>query len=503
MTKILSLILFGVIFINSLVSLDPDFGWHIRIGEIFASRGVISYDLFSYTMPSYHFVNHEWATDIMLAKLYAYGEMPLLAFLFSLLVIAAVLISFSASSPSEKKKSGLFIIGTVAMLPLTGIRPQIITWFFFSVLIVVITQERVWKKWRWYIPAFFLLWANLHGGFFAGIFCLLVKLVVDTWKTKKLLRADAVVLFISLFVTLINPYGVSLWKEVWISLSDTHLRWSIGEWATAFLYLNIMLFLLFTLSFALFLKYRKRFSLLEKTLYLVFLFAAISSVRNAPLFVLITLPFIYKGLGFLEAEAARIPHGKKRLAIVTRVFIGIVSIFLIVQGYIQIQSTRNTSEQFFYPKKAITYLKVHPSSGNLFASYNWGGYLIWQYPEKKVFVDGRMPSWKNENAPYLESTYAFKEYEQTLEGTIPFTKTAEKYQIDTVLLPIYTEVRQNVVDAYVEKVISTITQKKETENIYEQLPKLGWKIVYKDEIAVVYRPQVKIQNAKVKNSGQK
>ena len=47
-----------------------------------------------------------------------------------------------------------------------------------------------------------------------------------------------------------------------------------------------------------------------------------------------------------------------------------------------------------YPLGAVKYLHENPIEGNMFNEYNWGGFLIWQYPEKKVFIDGRMPSWK-------------------------------------------------------------------------------------------------------------
>jgi len=38
----------------------------------------------------------------------------------------------------------------------------------------------------------------------------------------------------------------------------------------------------------------------------------------------------------------------------------------------------------------------------VFNTYHWGGYLIYTYPNAKVFVDGRMPAWINEDgeSPY-------------------------------------------------------------------------------------------------------
>ena len=40
----------------------------------------------------------------------------------------------------------------------------------------------------------------------------------------------------------------------------------------------------------------------------------------------------------------------------------------------------------------------------LFTFYDWGGYLIWNYPEIKPSIDGRMFFWKDDNgySPFVE-----------------------------------------------------------------------------------------------------
>jgi len=37
----------------------------------------------------------------------------------------------------------------------------------------------------------------------------------------------------------------------------------------------------------------------------------------------------------------------------------------------------------------------------LFNDYDFGGYLIWQLPQTKIYIDGRMPSWKYTGENYL------------------------------------------------------------------------------------------------------
>ncbi len=43
-----------------------------------------------------------------------------------------------------------------------------------------------------------------------------------------------------------------------------------------------------------------------------------------------------------------------------------------------------------YPAGVLPYLKAHPPQGNLMNFYLWGGYLGWNDPEMKVFVDSRV-----------------------------------------------------------------------------------------------------------------
>lgn len=51
-------------------------------------------------------------------------------------------------------------------------------------------------------------------------------------------------------------------------------------------------------------------------------------------------------------------------------------------------------------------LKQFPQlSGNVYANYEWGGFLIWQKPNVKVFVDGRMSAWKTGDGTYPYQTY--------------------------------------------------------------------------------------------------
>ena len=84
---------------------------------------------------------------------------------------------------------------------------------------------------------------------------------------------------------------------------------------------------------------------------------------------------------------------------------------LLVLGFQHISKTYtwNTNpevlaEKTNSPHEAIQYLKSIDiaDKANMFNGYNYGGYLIWNYPEEKTFIDGRMPHWRTEDRHLLK-----------------------------------------------------------------------------------------------------
>lgn len=309
---------------------------------------------------------------------------------------------------------------------------------------------------------------------------------------------DLVVLLLCFLATLINPYGIHLWQEVFVSLLDSRLRWSVVEWWPIIFGFNIVHILLVVFASLLVFHFRKKFSLFQLLSFSVFLWAGVTSIRNMPFFIIIAFPLIIQAMNWFVHKIAAIPLGKERFAKAWIVFSLIALVFFTAQIAVDYQGIINSQKEKFYPQQAIIYLKTHPTTGQLFSDYNWGGYFIWQYPEKKVFIDGRMPSWRNSHPGKQESAYAFGEYFDLLDGTSPFAKAVEKYQIDTVVLPPFIPKKPNVVDEYVENFINTVFHKQKHDVIYTQLKKMHWVIVYKDNTSVIYRPQAKMQNAKGK-----
>src|SRR3989344_8844483 len=83
---------FLIYFLKAKIFLDPDFGWSLRLGELILKSGIPNKDPFSYTMPSYPYVDYEWLTHVTMAKLYSLSGYTGLALIFTLFAIITILV---------------------------------------------------------------------------------------------------------------------------------------------------------------------------------------------------------------------------------------------------------------------------------------------------------------------------------------------------------------------------------------------------------------------------
>ncbi len=478
---------------RGLFTVDSDFGWHIRAGEYILAHGIPYKDPFSYAMPSYLFVDHEWLTNVIWTLTMSHiGYWPL-AVAYALLGVAAIVIQF----PLTKKKWLLIPVFLTAgtLLDFVGVRTQVIDWLLLSMLIVVLWKKDIWEKWRFFLPLLFLFWANVHGGFGIGLGVLGIVFVTRSIEERKGIKQNFFLLAVCVLITLVNPFGIRLWGEFWNQLSDTNLRWSIEEWYPVVYFTNFSFWIYLILSVFLIIRYRRKYSLTELTLYGVFLLAAVGSIRNIPLWMIISFSLTARGFYLLGKEAAQHLYGIDRFKIFYYGFFIIVCVFFATQwGIYYYSEYLSRGEGSGYPVKAVTYLHRHLPKGQIFSSYNWGGYLLWNLPEKKDFIDGRMPSWRwHLNSP-TESNYAFVDYVNVLEQKTPFAPFATKFHITTILVPT-PDLKKPVIKFFGIPVKNNTLLKQLLDsglpnftfyNVSNEAKKLGWVEVYHDKTATIF-----------------
>lgn len=475
--KIIFLVLFAVVvffifFIENLLSLDPDFGWHLRMGEIIIKNGIPKTDPFSYTMPSFPFVDHEWLSNVLIHFIYK-KSFFLLAIVFALFPLFALLITFYKSF--KFYLFGIYVLSFSILLYFSGIRVQVISWAFSAILLLIVLNGDLWKKFRLLIPFLVILWANLHGGFSIAIYILALTIVAKIIE-RKIEKLDIAVFVASIFATFLNPYGARLWGEIFLQIGDPTLRWRIAEWLPAVFFIKFSFLLLLAVSLALFLEFKRKVRILDTSIFLGLFLLSFLSVRHMPFFIIANLIIAPKLFSFLLPEL----KGKLKKDRFNKVALVFAVLSLVIFSFEYINGSERIFSHDNYPAKAVFYLKKQKIEGQVFSGYDWGGYLIWKMPEKKVFIDGRMPSWRWE-APKNESNYAFLDYSKIISGEKDHKAYFEKYNITFVLYKKPFRNRSIVLNLF------RFFKKEKRLNLAERLEKDSWEKVYEDGIAVIYR----------------
>ncbi|NTU46993.1 hypothetical protein HGA88_05190 [Candidatus Roizmanbacteria bacterium] len=414
------------------VSIDPDFGWHLKMGEYILQHGIPKTDPFSYTMPSYPFVDYEWLANIFIYQLYKFGRMGLLSLLFTGVLLSAFIIQIPKKYYSFAVLPLLLIFVTI--LSFVGIRIQIIVWFIFSLFFILLKNydRLTWQ--RYLIPFILLFWTNIHGSFFIGLILLVLFFVSCFLQKRKITIQDWLIVLFSVISSVISPYGFRLWEEILSISNDQYLHTAISEWLPTIFIPLIPLWFYTAFSLVLVWKQRNHFSLFEKITYVFFLLMGLWSIRHMILWFIVSLGMTVAAIQFFYSDVKKISEGKERFWFMYKIFFSIVIVVCIAQTGMNLKDTFISQEEHWYPKQSVLFIKGQHLEGNIFSLYEWGGYLIWNLPEKKVFIDGRMPTWRLPNKKQNQSSYAFKEYMDVMAGKIPFKTIQEKYNISYLLI---------------------------------------------------------------------
>ncbi len=377
--------IFLVFFLWSVLHLDTDFGWHLRSGQHFLEFGIPKTDIYTYTADYFPWVNHEWLSDILLALLGSFGSYTFIAAVYAGMWTLAVWIVGRRIHPA------LIIVAVLGILPFAGIRA--ITWSMLGLALLILLLRQKDKRWRLAIPLLFLAWANLHGSFLIGI-------AYGGWQVlrEKSWRL-AVIGIVALGVTIINPYGAELYREIFMTMLDPNLHERISEWARFAFPVGSVVYTLVWLGITL--QHGRDWRKYIRFDVLLFLMS-VSSVRMVPLFILVSLAPLSRDIQAIAKkikESGATEKMQKRVVSISSSSIVIAALVLTSWPFF-VGHDNETADG--YPVQSVAYLTEHPCNGQLFNHYNYGGYLIWALPSHKVYIDGRMPSWRHDGRMWME-----------------------------------------------------------------------------------------------------
>ncbi|MBI3341604.1 hypothetical protein HY024_00615 [Candidatus Curtissbacteria bacterium] len=402
-------------FLLSKFSVDPDLGWHMAIGEHFLRTGeVIKADTFSWTMPGYMWGNSYFVYQIIVAILINYLGLMTTGLLFGLLGAFGVVLMM----PRRLNLLTFLVVclGVVIARSNLAIRPHMISFFMFSLMLVLLKKGFYlsFKSFVFWI-LFFLTWANFHNGFliglgFFGLFVAIEKLT-NYKRDKRGLRRFLILAALLFMATLVTPFGLRLWQSVIGDAFYLNMYFSIAEW------LSIVFFFPENVIF-----------LVSALIFIFFWFVNFKKVPVAWMLLsamFFTLPFLgvyfdfFWAAAFIFMVANFFPIKAKfegDLMALFPVYIGITAAFLVagLSFYLSVVTGSTLTAAFVeggYPAGAVAFMEKNGPYKNIYNDYAWGGFIDWQYPEQKVFMDGRMTGWRNAGGGYI-----FRDYLEIAKG---------------------------------------------------------------------------------------
>ena len=450
---------------------DPDTWWHLKTGQYIVQHHRLSVpDPFAFTtylgkqayrteeITRYFNLTHEWLSQILLYLVYAGAGFTGLVLLRCALIAAFCgsvgLATYHRTSGFYRSVGAVLAAGTV-VCQFTSDRPFLFTFVFLAATLAFLEIGR----WLWVLPAMFLVWANVHGGFLVGwlalgAYCAESLFLRFRGKPQPHERRLWLVAALCILVSGINPNGFRV-LPVMLSYRSSLLQSSVWEWQYPLPWPPSPFSVLLAGAVAVLFWRRRETRPVDWLLLFGFGSLALLAVRN----------IFLAGLVGPLLIASDLPW--KKVVPAAAEFLGAI---LLVAG-IGVPIVEGKAFQFHaadwkYPVGAADFLLAHHISAPMLNTYEIGGYLIWRlWPQERVFLDGRA---LNESV--------FQDYQRMVAnadatGGKSGEELLRQYGIEVIVMDgfEYTSGTPYLLPA----ALSDPSQKE-------------WKLVYQDAAAVVY-----------------
>jgi hypothetical protein len=372
------------------VNADPDLWGHLRFGLDMLREGHLSsVDPYSFTQ-DVPWVNHEWLSELQMGVAYRLGGIPGLWILRTAVFGAAcAVLTRQLRSVPVLPRTAVILVTMWAAAPIaTMLRPQVWSYTAAAIVATLLTASTPSRRLLW-LPAVFLLWVNMHGGWIVG------GLLVAIWTAMRLREPHWRwwVIAISLLcavATLINPYGPGMW---WFLLRTVRIGRDAQEWQplTAAPLRDWWPWLATVMTPLILLTRRQRIELHRLLTIVVLAYLSFRVVRLIPLFTVVTAIYLAPAL---SAFAQRVTWLSRHPMAPTRV----AAAFFLIPSAVVAWVAFPVSAASCFPVRGTWIpepvtarsLQMANPYGKLVTEFGWGEYAIWHFgPRLLVSMDGR------------------------------------------------------------------------------------------------------------------
>lgn len=448
---------------NSFIN-DTDLFWHIELGKnILQNKSIMRNDVLSWIAEEQNlpFINHSWASDILLyllSKIHGYMLGAYLYEVFTMLILAICLYVFWANQfpvdewarfrPSISDGAALLLVSWAVYETRGNPRPQQISLIFFTIAYYLLekTWKNQYKKSNFLLPILAVIWANFHGGtlpilfVLTGTYLILSMIPSYTGKVVHIKQGSTKqltgILISEIVAGCINPYGPFLYWQLY-RVSDACSVLNISEWQPANINNAAWVFISLAGFIAVLIFSSWKFALAQ--IIPVFLFAGMTMihVRAYPWYAISIAIFVLEHTNFMRMfchEIVKKQHNhynysSKSHKLIKYMFLCLYGVGLCAGIWASASIVTQRYYREFSDELISTIQTVSPK--RMYTSYNSGGMAI--AAGFQSFVDSRADAFTKEilsDASVLSGGAAGINIDK-------INDVLDKYQFDALLLAKY------------------------------------------------------------------
>jgi len=442
---------------------DYDLWWQMALGKYYLTHQtlVIDHSIFSWTPSDPGWIYNTFLGSIIIYVMYSWmGGFGL--WLFQWLIFLGIFLSFYVFLRLIGQRLDITMMTVIAAIGIacsmvcSFYKPELFSALLFCWTVFIFFSVKVTRrKYLFYFyPVLFAFWVNLHGAFILALIFLALIFTGEILNrmifpresfTNDELIHFGIAYFLSLAVTLLNPYGINYHLSIYRGLTSEIYELNskyIAAYVTLWPYLkNVgslfirqgqvawIFFLMMMILGCIFL-----FDFIKKkscdfALLFIFLATSWGSMRGMRGGYLLSFTFFFLFLYWIHRFHWKTLTGKATLVS----FIIFVFLFMNMANQTIRQGAYN---QWFgaglddsVPVRETAFLKKYKLPGPIFNDYLIGGYLIWAlYPDYKVFIDPRLVPYYKQVAP---DYWELEERVPTVEDIVRFN---ERYPFKTAMI---------------------------------------------------------------------
>lgn len=393
--------LYGLLLCNQIDFTGVDLGRHLQNGKwVWAYPDLLRTNFYSYTFPTFPFLNHHWGSGVLLFHLWNWFGWEGLSIAF---LAMSLFCSWVVWKQAEDVSPQILFIASLLFLPMlrerSEVRPEIFSYLCVVIFLYSLKRSKDFPQLLWLLPILQVLWVNLHIYFILGPIFILIY-AAQSWAetngsshTKKLS-----LLFLAVCAaSCINPFGVwgaiapfRIFENYGHQVFENHSVFYLAtRWKNPMAQYMIGLQLLLALTYRAVLLREKKVIVSEVCLLGLMCALVWSGFRHCALFSLVLIPCLARWWDVLCPKSFLNQWGRTYRYVLI-VLISLVGIYSVSLARLPAPWGRSGIGLMDGCLDGITFFREHQLKGPICNNFNVGSALIWGLgDQEKVFVDNR------------------------------------------------------------------------------------------------------------------